>query len=297
MRLQRLAFQAMASPCEVMLWGDRDATAALAAAAAEVRRIEGKYSRFRDDSVVSAINRAAGANAVDVDAETAALIGFAAALHADSGGLFDLTSGVLRRAWRFKEPRLPAEEDIAALLPLIGWERVAWNPPSLRLPVAGMELDFGGFGKEYAADRAAAVLHERGERHALVNLGGDVRLLDAPPDGSPWRIAIQHPRRDDVALARIELRDGALATSGDYERFIEVDGRRYCHALDPRTGWPVECPRSVSVVAPLCAVAGAHATIALLKGDGGRDYLDSLGLCYLLVDRAGVVSGTLSPTL
>ena len=295
MRLQRLAFQAMASPCEVMLWSARDATASLAAAAAEVRRIEAKYSRFRDDSVVAAINRSAGAAAIDLDAETVALVQFAAALHADSDGLFDLTSGVLRRAWRFKEARLPDPAEVAALLPLIGWQRAEWNPPSLRLPLAGMELDFGGFGKEYAADRAAAALHERGERHALVNLGGDVRLLGGPPDGSPWRIAIQHPRREDVALARIELRDGALATSGDYERFIEVAGRRYCHMLDPRTGWPVECGRSATVVAPLCAVAGAHATIALLKGDDGPAYLDALGLPWLHVDRDGAVSGTLSP--
>ncbi len=283
----------MASPCEVVLWSAGDATPALAAAAAEVRRIEAKYSRYRDDSALSVINRAAGASAVEVDAETAALIDFSAALHAGSDGAFDLTSGVLRRAWQFKENRLPDPAAVASLLPLIGWSKVDWNSPRIRLPLAGMELDFGGFGKEYAADRAAAALMERDIRHGFVNLGGDVRIVGAPPDGSPWRVAIQHPRRDDVALARIELREGALATSGDYERFIEVNGRRYCHVLDPRTGWPVECAQSVSVVAPLCAVAGAHATIALLAGEGAHDYLESRGLPYLMVDREGAISGSL----
>jgi len=296
MEHHRIDFRAMASPCECQIWhGDEvRARAALDAARDEVLRIEAKYSRYRDDSVVGAINRAAGGAPVRVDEETGALLDFAARCHAESDGRFDITSGVLRRAWNFREGVVPTADAIAALLPLIGWDKVEWRAPGIRLPRAGMELDLGGYGKEYAADRAAAVLAERGFRYALVNLGGDVRVLGPQADGRPWRIAIRHPRRDDALLAEIELVDGALATSGDYERCFERDGKRYSHMLDPRTGWPVEGPQSVSVLAPLCIVAGTHATMAMLQGDGARAYLDATDLRYLLVDRGGGLRGHLA---
>jgi hypothetical protein len=124
-----------------------------------------------------------------------------------------------------------------------------------------MELDFGGIGKEYAADRAAAVLAQSGVEYALVNLGGDVRVVGPQADGAPWRIGIRHPREPNRVLATIALSEGALATSGDYERFFELEGKRYCHILDPRAGRPVDTFQSVSVVAPLCVVAGSCATI------------------------------------
>src|SRR4249920_557163 len=153
----------MASHCEVRLYAPDGVTAQAWAdsAIAEVRRIEAKYSRYRDDSVTTAINRAAGQSPLAVDAETAGLIDFGAALHAQSEGRFDLTSGVLRRAWDFKSQRLPSQQQLDELLPLIGWSQVAWNGATVQLPRAGMEIDFGGIGKEYAADRAGAVLLER----------------------------------------------------------------------------------------------------------------------------------------
>jgi len=281
----------MASRCEVRLYAP-DAAMAQAwsdAAVAEVRRIEAKYSRYRGDSVTTAINRAAGGAAVAVDAETAGLLDFGADLHANSDGRFDLTSGVLRRAWDFKSQRLPAQADIDALLPLIGWSQVEWADGRVRLPHAGMEIDFGGIGKEYAADRAAAVLLERGAAHGLVNLGGDVRVLGPAPDGAPWRIAIQHPRgAPGATLARMDVATGALATSGDYERYIEVDGRRYCHLLDPRTGWPVAHWQSVSVVAPLAVAAGACATLAMLQPvEPALGFLRAEGVRFLAIDAHG----------
>ncbi len=281
----------MASRCEVRLHAP-DAVAAGAwaeAAIAEVRRIEAKYSRYRDDSVTTAINRAAGRAAVSLDEETAHLIDFGAALHAQSQGRFDLTSGVLRRVWDFKAQCVPSQSAIDALLPLIGWSRVRWRDHTIALPHAGMEIDFGGIGKEYASDRAATVLIEHGARHGLVNLGGDVRVIGAAPDGTPWRIAVQHPRgAAGEILARMDVASGALATSGDYERYFVVDGRRYCHILDPRTGWPVEAWQSVSVVAPLTVAAGACATVAMLHGvDSGLEFLRAQGVRYLAVDAAG----------
>ncbi len=282
-------FGAMASQCEVQL-AARDETHAqqlAAPAIAEVRRIETTYSRYRDDSIVSRINRAAGAGWTEIDAETEALFGYADALYASSGGLFDITSGVLRRAWDFRQPRLPEPAQLDALRALIGWDRVERAPGRIRLPQAGMEIDFGGFGKEYAADRAAALL---GMHSGYVNLGGDLRVMGPQPDGSPWQIGIQHPRRDDEMVATIAIAAGALATSGDYERFFELDGKRYCHVLDPRSGYPVAHWQAVSILAPLAVAAGSVATIAMLKGREAIDFLDQAGLAYLAVAFDGTVS-------
>jgi thiamine biosynthesis lipoprotein len=289
-------FQAMASVCELHLVGDHEAQLqrAAEAAIAEVQRIERVWSRYRPDSVVSHINAAAGTGErVVVDAETAHLLNFAAQLHTASGGLFDITSGVLRRAWDFKTGRLPEPETLAALLPLIGWPMVSWDGQSVALPQAGMELDFGGFGKEYAADRAHALLVAHGVRHGWVNLGGDLRVIGPQTDGRPWVFGIQHPRAADrgadTTLGHISLSEGALATSGDYERYFECFGRRYCHILDPRTGWPVQHWRSVSVVAPVCVAAGALSTIAMLMGDSAIDFLSGQNVRFLACNSSGAV--------
>jgi thiamine biosynthesis lipoprotein len=281
----------MASRCEVRVAAPDDATAGgwSQLAIDEVRRIETKYSRYRDDSVTTAINRSAGNAAVEVDSETGALLQFGAELHRQSGGLFDLTSGVLRRAWDFKAARVPAAADLDALLPLVGWQRVEWDGVRVRLPVPGMEIDFGGIGKEYAADRAATRLLEAGAAHGLVNLGGDVRILGPQPDGEPWSVGVQDPRgAPGEALASMPLANGAMATSGDYERYFERDGNRYCHLLDPLTGWPVSHWRSVSVVAPLAVLAGACATVAMLKPvDQAMAFLRGQRVRYLGIDAAG----------
>jgi thiamine biosynthesis lipoprotein len=284
-------FNAMASRCEVRVYAPDMAAARkwTDAAIAEVRRIETKYSRYRDDSVTTAINRAAGGDATPLDDETAALLDFGARLHEQSGGLFDLTSGVLRRAWDFKAGRLPTEADLAALLPLIGWSKVEWQGGRVRLPRPGMEIDFGGIGKEYAADRAATRMAELGAQHGLVNLGGDVRIVGPQPDGEAWRVGVQDPRgAPGVAIAALPVAAGAMATSGDYERYFEHDGRRYCHILDPRTGWPVDHWRCVSVVAPLCVAAGACATVAMLQPvPDAIAFLQSQGVRYLGIDARG----------
>jgi thiamine biosynthesis lipoprotein len=285
------AFSAMASRCEVRVFAPDEAEAQRWATAAidEVHRIEVKYSRYRDDSVTTAINRAAGGAPVAVDDETAALLGFGARLHEQSGGLFDLTSGVLRRAWDFKAARLPQPHEVEALLPLVGWQRVEWDGRELRLPHAGMEIDFGGIGKEYAADRAAARIEALGARHGLVNLGGDVRIIGPQPDGSAWTVGVQDPRGEaGTAIASLAVPAGAMATSGDYERYFERDGRRYCHLLDPRTGWPVAHWRSMTVVAPLAVLAGACATIAMLQpAPAALAFLREQELRFLGIDAAG----------
>ena len=293
----RYAFVAMASRHELHVFAPDRAQADRAAreAIADVLRIEAKYTRYRETSVTSAINRNAGGDEVAIDAETVALLRYADSCHALSEGRFDLTSGVLRQAWDFKArpPRLPTDAEIAALLDRIGWPRVEWDEHSIRLPHAGMELDFGGIGKEYAADRAAAILREHGIAHALVNLAGDLRVIGARPDGSPWRIGIQHPREPGGVVATVELTDGAVATSGDYERYFEVDGRRYCHLLDARTGRPVAHWQSVSVVADLATLAGSYATLAMLLAADAPAFLAREGAHYLAIAADGTMAGNM----
>lgn len=276
-------FRAMASPCELLLRGadERRARRALDAVAAEAWRIEDKYSRYLPDNLVAAINSESGCD-LEVDEETANLLDFAETLYDLSDGRFDLTSGVLRRVWTFDgSDRLPLRADVEAVLELVGWHRVTWERPRLRLP-AGMQIDFGGIGKEYAVDRAASLAGD--EDPALVNFGGD--LATAGPSADPaWQVGIETPdaggRR---AEKRIRLERGALATSGDARRYVLRDDRRYGHILDPRTGWPVEgAPRSVTVAADTCTQAGMLATLAMLSGAGAEAFLDSSGVRYWII--------------
>lgn len=289
-------FDAMGTPCELRLC-TTDPAAAQAAAQrvlADVQRLEQRYSRYRADSLLSAINRVAAAGgSVDVDDETAALLNYAHTCHAQSGGRFDISSGLLRRAWRFDSGRLPAAAEVQALLPRVGWPRVRWQPPKLTFDTSGMELDLGGIVKEYAADRAATLLAEAGVAHALVNLGGDLRVLGPQPDGSPWRVGVRDPHRPGQLLATLALSAGALASSGDYERCIVVDGVRYGHILDPRSGWPVRGLAAVSVAAPLAVVAGSACTVAMLMGRDGIDWLAGTALPHLWVDDEGRCGGPL----
>jgi thiamine biosynthesis lipoprotein len=288
----------MGSPCELRLYGAAPSEVAEAAEVgiAEVARLERKYSRYRDDSLTTSINRSAGdPDGVCVDAETAALLDYADVSFQQSGGLFDITSGILRRVWDFKAGRLPAQDELDDVRKRIGWEKVRWERPRLVLPLEGMELDFGGYVKEYAADRVAELCRSRGIRHGLVDLGGDLSVLGPHPDGTPWRVGVRDPRRPDAAMASVALAAGAIASSGDYERFMVVDGKRYGHILNPKTGWPVEGLAGVSVVASHCLIAGTAATIAMLKGvRDGVAWLEELGLPHVRVDRSGAIGGTLA---
>lgn len=273
---RRTAFRAMASPCEVLVdGGSADRARELGEVArAEALRIEAKYSRYRGGNVVARLNAGDG-RPVEVDAETAALLDFADACHASSGGRFDVTSGTLRAAWRFDgSDRVPAPEAVAALLDRVGWHRVRRRATPGGAEIAlprGMEIDLGGLGKEYAVDRVAALLAARTARPFLVNFGGDL-VASGPPAEGAWRVGVERPDAPPWTLALVR---GALATSGDARRYLLKGGARLGHVLDPRTGWPVAgAPRSVTVAAPTCSAAGALATVALLHGAGAEAFLE-----------------------
>jgi thiamine biosynthesis lipoprotein len=296
MKLFTHTFHAMGTPCETQLYAKRSDTAARVAATLQrdVERLEAKYSRYRATSLLSDINFiAARGGSIEVDAETAHLLDYAATCHAESRGLFDITSGVLRRAWDFKSGSVPERARIEMMQQYVGWHRLRWHAPVLEFPEPGLELDFGGIVKEYAADRAATLCQELGIAHALINLGGDIRVVGPHPDGSPWQIAIRDPRNADGILQQVELASGALASSGDYERCITIDGVRYGHILNPLTGWPVQHLSAVSVVADYCVIAGSAATIAMLLEHEGPEWLRELGLAHVWVDAEGGSGGSL----
>lgn len=269
-------FRAMASPWEVHVAGAdaRETGHVCAQIAAEVKRIEHKYSRYRNDGLVHAINHANGKR-MHVDEETARLLDYAQALWETSDGLFDITTGALRRAWVFDgSDRVPSAAHIAAVLPFVGWQLVDWSGGALRLP-PGMEIDFGGIGKEYAVDRALALAATHTARPVLINGGGDLAASAPPAADEPWRVGITTGFAGHAPT--LQLFRGAVATSGDAHRYLLRDGVRYSHVLDPRNGCPVRnAPRSVTVVAASCSEAGGHSTIALLKGAGAETYLQEL---------------------
>ena len=274
-------FTAMASPCEVLLAIDDMDAARLAGelASSEAWRIERKYSRYRDDSVISALNRSAG-EFVPVDAETLSLLEFAGQCHRLSGGAFDITSGVLRRAWRFDgSNRLPTPAQIEALRARIGFDRLIWQEQALAVP-EGMELDFGGIGKEYAVDRVLSQILGQFDVPMLVNFGGDLAANCAPSSGA-WKVGVERPGTDRDARLLLDFERGGLATSGDTHRHIEHNGVRYSHILDVRTGWPVkDAPRSVTVAASSCVEAGLLSTLAMLQGPDAELFLEQQGAQY-----------------
>lgn len=272
----------MASPCEVLVESDdrQVARRVLSIVAAEARRIEAKFSRYRSDSVVSRINRCLGD--VEVDDETARLLDYSGRLFELSGGKFDVTSGVLRKAWRFDgSDRVPDRRAVQELLRHVGWPRVRWRSRKIALQ-PGMEIDFGGIAKEYAVDSSALLLASAFPAvSCLVNFGGDLAVsVPRRSDGS-WRVGIEEAGSRSGAATRgvVRLVRGGLATSGDARRFLLKDGVRYSHILDPVTGWPVrDAPRSVTVAARTCTDAGMLATLAMLQGKRAERFLRAQGV-------------------
>ena len=291
LQIHRLSFKAMGSSCELVLAASsqKEADKLGRGAIDEVLRIERKYSRYTKDSIIAKINQQAGQGAVQCDDETCALFKFASEIFDKSDGLFDITSGVLRQAWDFQKPEVPSVLNLRHLLPLVGWQKVVLQDQRIALPLTGMEVDLGGFGKEYAADRAAQVLKQNGVTSGYVNLAGDMRFLGPKPSGEPWMIGIQDPRQPGQVVATLPMMQGGLATSGDYERYFELNGQRYCHVLNPKTGMPVRFWRSVSVTAPAAVVSGCTTTMAMLKEEDGLAFLQATGFDFFAIDHTGKV--------
>lgn len=276
-------FDAMACPCEVLIsTTDKNiAEKALSIASTEAWRIEQKLSRYRDDNIIFKINHAKGTT-IEVDDETANMLDFADQCYQLSYHKFDITSGALRKVWTFNgSDRIPEQSQIDQIMQHIGWDKVSWQKPLITLQ-AGMEIDFGGIGKEYAVDQSAQLIHKATHEPVLVNYGGDIFATAPRKPDTPWVIGVDDPKlTGENAIGKIQLFQGGLATSGDARRFLLKDGIRYSHILDPESGWPIaNAPRAVTVVANSCLEAGMLATFAILHGDKAEEFLEQQDVQY-----------------
>ncbi len=261
--------------------------AAIAAAFAEVARIERQLSKWRADSQIAEINRRAGKGPVAVGPELFRMAELARDISAASGGAFDVTFAALDGLWDFdaRAPRLPDEDAVAARVARIDYRKLVLDAKqrTLRLAEAGMRMGLGGIAKGYAVDRASRVLRRAGFGDHLVVAGGDLYAAGRRGD-RPWRIGVRHPR-DRSIHAVLEAADQGVATSGNYERFFSIGDKRYHHLIDPRTGWPARGVSSVTVVAPDATRADGYATALFVLGvDDGLELAEQQGLEVLYFD-------------
>lgn len=245
-----------------------------------ISSFEAKYSRFIPDSLISRINTSAGEHWVEIDAETEAIFRLCQEMIFFTKGVFDPTSLPLIRLWNWKAnpPVVPAEETIAATRHMVGWRKIQRRPGGVFLPQKGMCLDLGGIGKEYAVDRVLTMCLNGGITNVLVDFGQDVRVHGQPADKPAWHVGLDDPKSPGHCWTGVAVNDHAVATSGDYLRNFAVDGRRFGHIIDPRTGWPVNNKvMSVSVIAPSCTLAGIISTSAFILGP--RDGIEMMQMC------------------
>lgn len=287
-----LTFNAMASPCELLIDIDNKALAILVGeqVAHEAWRIEDKYSRYQVDSACGQLNARAG-QICDIDEETFLLLQFADQCFQMSQGLFDITSGVLRKVWHFDgSDNIPSVQEVEKVLPFIGWKKVTFDQHSFHMQ-SKMEIDFGGIGKEYAVDKALLIAqqllaeHQQGDCPLLINFGGDLAVSGPRANNVAWTIGVEHPSLLHHKSMIVNISHGAIATSGDANRFLLKNGKRYSHILNVQTGWPVENPpKSVTVAAPKCIQAGLLSTLALLQGQDAGNFLTSQEITHWLIE-------------
>lgn len=272
----------------------RFAHRAISAGFAEIVRVERLISSWDKESQTSEINRQAGMAPVKVDRELFDLILRAKKISEISNGHFDISFSSIHRIWdfeHFSQDELPTEEQIANSIKLIDHTRIQLNHEhgTVYLQDKGMKIGFGAIGKGYAANRVRALLIEMGVENGLVNAGGDLIAWGSKSNGEPWSVGITDPFDKKAVVGSMAARDVAIVTSGNYEKFVEIDGVRYCHIIDPKTGWPVENLASVTVVSPDAEFADALATTVFVLGrEDGMKLVDHLeGVECLIIDSDG----------
>jgi FAD:protein FMN transferase len=283
MKLFEQSRNAMGTVFRVCLYSE-DETHALAcfeSAFDEIERLEETFSKFRSSSEVSRINRLASQRPVTTDGEVFGLLEKAQSYSRRTDGAFDITVGPLMRAWGFfrAEGRLPASEELSTAREKTGFEKIEIDPASrtARFAVPEMEIDLGAIGKGYAVDRVAAVLSEAGIETALIDAGSStIFALGAPPDCVGWTVHVPDPLERSRPLSTVTLRDQSISTSGNYERFFEVSGKRYGHIIDPRRGVPVEGVLQACLLAPSATMSDALSSAIFVMGaDAGAEMLEA----------------------
>jgi thiamine biosynthesis lipoprotein len=289
--------EAMATRWEVLLADRPGAAEAAAAVFSRLVALDRELSEWKPGSPLSAVNRAAGGEPVEVPEDLFRLLERALEIGRVTDGAFDVTWAALWGLWDFRSPspRLPDAAAVSARAALVDYRRVELDAErrTVRLPAAGMLIGFGGIAKGYALDRVAEMLTGAGFDDFLVTGGGQVLARGRRGD-RPWRVGVRDPRGgQDEIFARVEVGDASLSTSADNESYFEVDGVRYHHVLDPRTGWPARGVRSATVLHPDAALADALSTAVMVLGsERGLAAARQLGAEALVVDEGGAVAAT-----
>lgn len=270
--------------------------AAIDAGMAEVRRFDEMMSLYKDSSEITRVNLAAGKAPVKVSPEMIEVVEQAAEISRRSGGVFDVTIGPLAVLWqmRLKEGKIPSEGELGRVRRLVNFRNIVIDKKAstIFLKQPGMIMDLGGM-KGYIADQVAGLFKRRGIRNALIALAGDIWALGHRADGKPWRIGVQHPREKDRTLTVLELSDQYVCTSGDYERFVIREKKRYHHIIDPRTGRPSTGVISVTLVGERGAIIDPLAKIPFILGaEKGLDLVREFGAEAIIVDDQGKVTST-----
>ncbi len=267
--------------------------AAIDAGMAELRRLDAMMSLYKDTSEITKVNLAAGKTPVKVSPEMIEVVEQAAEISRVSGGVFDVTIGPLVVLWqmRLKEGKIPTDAEIARIKPLVNYKNIALDrkASTIFLKKPGMIMDFGGM-KGYTADRVAELFRKRGIENAIIAVAGDIWVLGHREDGSPWRIGVQHPREHDKTLTVLELSNKYISTSGDYERFVIREKKRYHHIIDPRTGKPSTGVISVTLVGDRGALIDPLSKVPFILGpEEGMKIVRKFGAEAIVVDEEGRV--------
>ena len=264
-------------------------------AVAEIQRIEKLISSWDANSETSAINKNAGIQTVKVSPELFALIERAIRISELTDGAFDISYASMDRIWHFdgSMTKMPSEETIAASVAKVGYKNIVLDKAAstVFLKKEGMKIGFGAIGKGYAADKAKALLMSKGVSAGIINASGDMNTWGKQPDGSYWKVAITNPMNKNKAFALLPIKNGAVVTSGDYEKYVKFNGIRYTHIIDPRTGYPAHGIISATVFAPKAELADALATSVFVMGiDVGLDRINQLPQieCIIVDDKGNI---------
>jgi thiamine biosynthesis lipoprotein len=268
-------------------WADE----CIADAVEEISRIEKLLTTFDESSQTNLINRNAGISPVKVDREVYELIERSKKISSLTQGAFDITYGSIdKRLWNFDETmtRLPDLQTAKKFVRLINYRNVILNEKkcSVFLKEKGMRIGFGGIGKGYAAEKAKSLLQRKGIKSGIINAAGDLTAWGYQPNGKPWTIGIADPNTTREAFSFLEITNTSIATSGNYEKFVLIDGKKYSHTIDPKTGLPVRGIKSVTIICPNAEVADAMATPVMIMGmKVGLDMINQMkGIAGIIID-------------
>lgn len=259
----------------------------------EIERLESILSAHKPSSDVAKIDAAAGKNPVAVNNETLEVVAKALEYAELTNDAFDITLAPVLRLYDFHQQKRPSRNQLANALVMVDWRKVELNATAgtVFLAEENMQLDLGGIAKGYIVDRAADLVQEHNIEYAVINAGGDIRVLGPKPDDTPWRIGIKDPDNPQGLFGIVEINGGSIVTSGDYERFFEVEGVRYHHIIDPYTGLPADSLRSVTVIAPTAELADILSTAVFVLGEAGIELVEQLdGVEVVIWNSAGEVT-------